>query len=197
MMTKEQIGSTLKQLRLQTGKTQKEVAELLGRKQQIVGHWETGYAQPDANTLFLLCEIYGTTVDAAFGFNKKDVSVSKNDLVMIEKYHALDEHGKELVDFILNKEHSRCRDYTAQTDAGPVLVEVKEHKSRHVPSQDAILADYFNDGKEWKYEIHYNIPSMVAEASTYDVAAAHNDHVDESGELEKMKADLETLKRPK
>lgn len=106
-MTKEQIGSILKELRLQTGKTQKEVAELLGRKQQIVGHWETGYAQPDANTLFTLCEIYGTTVDAAFGFKKKDISISKDDLAFIEMYHNLDIHGREMVDFTLRKEWER------------------------------------------------------------------------------------------
>lgn len=70
-MTKEQIGAVLKDLRMKTGKTQKEVAEILGRKQQIIGHWETGYSQPDANTLFTLCELYGTTVDSAFGFTKK------------------------------------------------------------------------------------------------------------------------------
>ena len=56
-MTKTEIGSILKELRVSSGKTQKEVAELLGRKQQIVGHWETGYSQPDANTLFTLCDI--------------------------------------------------------------------------------------------------------------------------------------------
>ena len=67
-ITKEEIGAILKSLRLSAGKTQKEVAELIGRNQQIVGHWETGYSQPDANTLFELCSLYGTTVDRAFGF---------------------------------------------------------------------------------------------------------------------------------
>ena len=106
-MTKEQIGSILKELRLQTGKTQKEVAEILGRKQPIIGHWETGYAQPDANTLFTLCDIYGTTVDAAFGFKKKDISISKDDLKLIERYHALDSFGRETVDITLDRETSR------------------------------------------------------------------------------------------
>lgn len=107
-MTKEQIGAILKSLRIESGKTQKEVAELLGRKQQIVGHWETGYSQPDANTLFTLCELYGTTVDAAFGFKKKDISITKEDLRFIEMYHALDAHGKEMVDFTLEKEYERA-----------------------------------------------------------------------------------------
>lgn len=106
-MTKEEIGQILKQLRSSCGMTQKEVAEKIGRKQQIVGHWETGYAQPDANTLFLLCEIYGTTVDKAFGFASKRELFSKKELSVIEKYRSLDPHGRETVDWILDRESIR------------------------------------------------------------------------------------------
>jgi phage repressor protein C with HTH and peptisase S24 domain len=106
-MTKEEIGSILKQLRISSGKTQKEVAEIIGRKQQIIGHWETGYSQPDANTLFTLCEIYGTTVDDAFGFRKN--TISQEDLKLIEKYHDLDDYGKETVNYILNREADRTQ----------------------------------------------------------------------------------------
>ena len=60
-MTKEEIGGVLKNLRTKTGMTQREVAEKIGRTQQIIGHWETGYSQPDANTLFVLCDIYGVS----------------------------------------------------------------------------------------------------------------------------------------
>ena len=56
-MTKEEIGAILKSLRVKSNMTQKEVPEQIGRKQQIIGHWETGYSQPDANTLFELCEL--------------------------------------------------------------------------------------------------------------------------------------------
>lgn len=105
-MTKEEIGSILKQLRIASGKTQKEVAEMLGRKQQIVGHWETGYSQPDANTLFMLCDIYGTTVDDAFGFKKSRLSPIEKSI--IEKYNSLDAHGKDMVDTVLEKEYARC-----------------------------------------------------------------------------------------
>lgn len=106
-MTKEEIGAVLKGLRTDSGKTQKEVAEILGRTQQIIGHWETGYSQPDANTLFRLCEIYGTTVDEAFGFKKEKQLITKKDIDLLRKYHELDLHGKEMVDFTLKKEYER------------------------------------------------------------------------------------------
>ena len=65
-MTKQEIGQVLRAAREAKGLTQKQVAEMLDRKQQIVGHWETGYSQPDANTLFALCDIYGINIDTAF-----------------------------------------------------------------------------------------------------------------------------------
>ncbi|MDC7289899.1 helix-turn-helix domain-containing protein [Blautia schinkii] len=41
-MTKKEIGAVLKQLRLSCNMKQKEVADIIGRNQQVVGHWETG-----------------------------------------------------------------------------------------------------------------------------------------------------------
>ena len=74
-MTKQEIGQILKAAREAKGLTQKQVAEQLGRRQQIVGHWETGYAQPDANTLFELCDIYGISIDEAFGKKKEQMDI--------------------------------------------------------------------------------------------------------------------------
>ena len=124
-MTKEEIGSVLKSLRIGNGKTQKEVAEILGRTQQIIGHWETGYSQPDANTLFKLCEIYGTTVDEAFGFKKENLLVTKKDIDILRKYHNLDPHGREMVDFTLKKEYERSKALAEQ--ASNNIIEMPAH----------------------------------------------------------------------
>jgi len=108
-MTREEIGAVLKELRIASGKTQKEVAEIIGRKQQIVGHWETGYSQPDANTLFSLCEIYGTTVDEAFGFKKENVYITKRDISLLDKFHFLDAYGQETINIMLDREYERVK----------------------------------------------------------------------------------------
>ncbi len=107
-MTKEEIGHILKELRVSCGMTQKEVAEKIGRTQQIIGHWETGYAQPDANTLFTLCNIYSTTVDDAFGFQRKN-NISKEEYEHIKKYRFISTHspdGAGVVDTVLDREYS-------------------------------------------------------------------------------------------
>ena len=94
-MTKDEIALNLKNLRISSGKTQREVAELLGRSQPLIGHWESGYAQPDINMLFALCNIYGTTPDAVFGLKKMDTILSKDDINLLQKYHSLDPQGKK------------------------------------------------------------------------------------------------------
>lgn len=106
-MTKNEIATAIKNMRLASGKTQTEIANILGRKQPIIGHWESGYAKPDINTLFQLCEICGTTVDAAFGLKKKDTVISKDDTKLLEKYNALDETGKRHINDIMDWEFDR------------------------------------------------------------------------------------------
>ncbi len=124
-MTKEEIGAKLKAKRISCGMTQQEVAEKIGRKQPIVGHWETGYSQPDANTLFLLCDIYGTTVDDVFGFQKNsDISISEYD--HIKKYRSLDSFGKERIDYELKKECERVQE-----------IEELKKKSKHIKKPES------------------------------------------------------------
>ena len=107
VMTKEEIGEKLKAARISCGMTQQEVANKIGRKQPIIGHWETGYSQPDANTLFMLCDIFGTTVDEVFGFNKDRPFISTKDKSLLDKYHLLDPLSQSHVDCVLDWEVER------------------------------------------------------------------------------------------
>lgn len=109
-MTREEIASVLKNIRTDSGLTQKEAANRIGRKQQTLASWETGQSQPDANTLFVLCEIYGTTVDRAFGFNNSSNFVSANDKILLEKFNSLDKHGKRMITLTLEEEYNRCQE---------------------------------------------------------------------------------------
>ncbi len=108
-MTKEQIANVLKSIRQNSGLTQKEAAERIGRKQQTLASWETGQSQPDADTLFTLCMLYGTTVDTAFGFDKE--VVDQQEQTLLKKYRALDERGKSNVDVLLENEYRHAMNY--------------------------------------------------------------------------------------
>lgn len=86
-------------LRERAGKSREEVAELLGKSAKTVGHWETGYAQPDANTLFLLCTIYDADLNESFGFSteqtnspRADESAPRDIFISIEQQYGSDAH---------------------------------------------------------------------------------------------------------
>lgn len=106
-MPKEEIAKTLKRLRQAANIKRQEVADALGVSVKTIGHWETGYAQPDANTLFSLCDMYGTTVDTAFDIKKRDMDFSERSAHLtarmlsdpelidaIEKYFTLSEEKR-------------------------------------------------------------------------------------------------------
>lgn len=101
-MTKEEFGAVIKQIRTSAGFTQADIAKKTGKAQQTVASWESGQSYPDANTLFLLCEICETTVDTAFGFGKEILDQKEKNLV--KKYRALNEHGKSNIDVLLENE---------------------------------------------------------------------------------------------
>lgn len=94
----------MKGARLAAGFTQAQVATLLNRKPQVVGHWETGYAQPDANTLFELCDIYGISIDEAFGKKGNQETLSPEALEFACRFDKLDAHGKRVISAIMDIE---------------------------------------------------------------------------------------------
>lgn len=58
-MTKAEIAETLKNLRIQAGYTQLQVAEKVHKgAAQTVASWENGKSQPDVDTFLQLCELY-------------------------------------------------------------------------------------------------------------------------------------------
>lgn len=142
-MTKEEIGAILKTLRINSGKTQKQVAEAIGRTQQIIGHWETGYSQPDANTLFGLCELYGVSVDDAFGFSNKKANVllTKSDREFIALLHMLSSGGqakvKEYIDDLVKsgkyeRESKKARPLNEQTDDEELVLPIAARSGEQV-----------------------------------------------------------------
>ena len=77
MMTKGEIAVILKNLRKMSGLTQQQLADLMGRSQQVIGHWETGYSQPDISTLLELFELYDKSIDETF-LNRQPVTLDND-----------------------------------------------------------------------------------------------------------------------
>ena len=57
------IGTHLRQLRLERGMTQEEVAQQLGITRQALSSYESGRTRPDIDMLLRLSQVYGTDLD--------------------------------------------------------------------------------------------------------------------------------------
>ena len=57
------VAENLRQLRLNSGMTQKQVAEKIGVTRQAVSNYESGRTRPDIDMLLRLSEVYGTDID--------------------------------------------------------------------------------------------------------------------------------------
>lgn len=63
------IRDKLKELRKESGMTQKQVAKLLNKSETGYASWEQGLAEPSVNDLRLLCRIYNVSGDYILGLS--------------------------------------------------------------------------------------------------------------------------------
>jgi len=73
---RKQLAGKLHFFRQRAGLTAKEVGEKIGKSDKTVSGWEHGRGQPDADMLFLLCEIYGIKNISEFYTNDTEQMVS-------------------------------------------------------------------------------------------------------------------------
>lgn len=114
------FGSRLKDKRKELGITQPELAKLLGVSQSAIGSWETDTNSPRATLLYDLFDILHC--DANYLFQDETRALYKNEATpeefenIIKKYRDLDDHGREMVDFTIEKEYERSTALAKQTD---------------------------------------------------------------------------------
>jgi len=58
----------LKFYRENSGKSQREISELIGLTQQAYSRWEKGKSFPNANQIIKLCQIFHCSPNDLFGF---------------------------------------------------------------------------------------------------------------------------------
>ena len=108
------FGKRLRASRNAKGFTQKQLADKIGAKHNSISDWENDKNKPDPDTIELLCGVLEITPNYLLNTNSEDFSPLEKEI--IKKYRALDEHGKELVDTILDKEYTRNIDIVVKAD---------------------------------------------------------------------------------
>ena len=107
------VSSLIKSKRKELDYSVKDVVSELSKRgidvsEKTVYGWESGHRQPDADTFLILCDIYQiANLSDEISSSKGNEIISTNEQEVIKKYRALDEHGKALVDNVLNLEYKR------------------------------------------------------------------------------------------
>ena len=105
------IAKNIRTFREKAGLTQKQLADKLGVKHNAISNWEKCVNAVDIGTLFKICKILGVSINDMYGAETpltKDNLTSKQ-LALLNRYDSLDEHGKRIVDTILDYEYERCK----------------------------------------------------------------------------------------
>lgn len=63
----ENFGERLKELRLEKGLTQKQLAKEIGNAQSAIVYWETNKQEPTISALKKLCNYFGVSADYLIG----------------------------------------------------------------------------------------------------------------------------------
>lgn len=114
------VGSRIKELRENKGLSRNELANLLGVTVGAISNYENEVSSPKEPILFKIMD--ALNCDANYLFQDAlDMPVMKNSVSVdefehIKKYRELDSHGREMVDFTLEKEYERSKALTEQTD---------------------------------------------------------------------------------
>ena len=107
------VSSLIKSKRKELDYSVKDVVSELSKRgidvsEKTVYGWESGHRQPDADTFLILCDIYQiANLSDEISSSKGNEIISTNEQEVIKKYRALDEHGKMLVDNVLDLEYKR------------------------------------------------------------------------------------------
>lgn len=103
------FGEKLKAARIFNKMTQRQLANLIGAKHNSISDWENNKNRPDSDMIESLCQILNISADYLINENSTDFSNEEQNL--IKKYRALDDKGKETVNFIIDKEYNNLYPY--------------------------------------------------------------------------------------
>lgn len=149
----EYLVSQLKKGRLDKGLKQSDVSKKTGIKNTTLSNYENGVTEPDMDTFLALCELYEldfvSLMEEAYGIKVpgKNFHIKPSEMELLKRYNDLDPHGKEMVDFTLEKEYERSVAEKKKTD-NIVPMTVKETSTYEVNAAHA--DDYMGAPDELK-----------------------------------------------
>ena len=107
------VGAQIKKYRNIKGMTQQDIANALGESSgRVIYNWEKGIGRPDCDKLARLCDLLEVSADELIGCKSMTQRPTATEWTTLQKYRALDEHGKEVVDYLIDSEYKRVATLT-------------------------------------------------------------------------------------
>lgn len=100
----------LKECRIKSGLTQEQLAEKLGVAKSTLSGYESGNREPTIATIAKVLDILNIDANYLYQDETKaltELIVDLDKKILLKKYSDLDDHGREMVDFTLQKEWER------------------------------------------------------------------------------------------
>ena len=167
------IGKRIKEARERIGLTQKELGQLCGVTASAITNYENETSHPKEPVMYKLMDVLN--VDANFLFQDvANIGNDRNDVTLaeyahIQKYRALDGHGKRLIDLVLDEETSRV---LAASEPQTVQDEPEKPRTKVIPLLGASFAAGPGEpdfGNPWSdYEVPANSRAQFAIRITGD-----------------------------
>lgn len=128
------FNDRLKESRTNAGLTQEQLSEKLGIAKSTLSGYESGNREPSIATVAKILDILD--VDANYLYQDEvekitNVVINIEEKTILEKYRELDEHGREMVDFTLEKEYERSISLKESIDNVVEMSSYPETKAAH------------------------------------------------------------------
>lgn len=92
----------IKELRLERGMTQKDLAARLGVVRTTLSNYENEVNQLDPETIRRICSIFDCTADYLIGMSaRRSAQLSDEDAALVAAYRAADDDARAIVDLAL------------------------------------------------------------------------------------------------
>lgn len=124
------FGERLIEVRKEYGYTRESLAKSLGISKYTLRNYELGATEPGHTFLKQISDFFHVSIDYLMGLTDEPeildtFALSASEQTIIKKYRRLDDHGREMVDFTLDKEYERSKALAEQTPNN--IVEMPSH----------------------------------------------------------------------
>ena len=208
------IGDNIKKWREIRNLKQSDLAELIGVSDKTVSSWEINRTEPKMGMVEKISAALNCKKTDIIGIDEQTDSDDETLQIVQEFFKKPD--LLRIFKILKNSPEKKLQDIVYYlTDETPIIIEYMEpHKDERakrlinyythlneVGQKKALdniedLAKIYPEKKPDQYDFTISEYPMVAETSAPYLTAAHNDHLDEDGEMEKIQSDLSKLKRP-